>query len=50
MAGGADPDGIRRIVDAYARGDREAAVAACQRWLLPINCEIGSAVCWPRRR
>ena len=30
---------IRRIVDAYARGDREAAVAEYQRWLPLINFE-----------
>jgi 4-hydroxy-tetrahydrodipicolinate synthase/2-keto-3-deoxy-L-arabinonate dehydratase len=39
MTGGAYPDGIRRIVDAYARGDRETAVAEYQRWLPLINCE-----------
>ena len=39
MTGGAYPDGIRRIVDAYARGDRETAVAEYQRWLPLINFE-----------
>jgi len=39
MTGGAYPDGIRRIVDAYARGDREAALAQYQRWLPLINFE-----------
>ena len=39
MTGGGYPDGIRRIVDAYARGDREAAVAEYQRWLPLINYE-----------
>jgi 4-hydroxy-tetrahydrodipicolinate synthase/2-keto-3-deoxy-L-arabinonate dehydratase len=39
MTGGAYPDGIRRIVDAYARGDRETAVAEYQRWLPLISYE-----------
>jgi 4-hydroxy-tetrahydrodipicolinate synthase/2-keto-3-deoxy-L-arabinonate dehydratase len=39
MTGGAYPDGIRLIVDAYARGDRETAVAEYQRWLPLINHE-----------
>ncbi|HEX2012208.1 MAG TPA: dihydrodipicolinate synthase family protein [Roseateles sp.] len=39
MTGGAFPDGIRRIVDAYAAGDREAAVSAYARWLPLINYE-----------
>ncbi len=39
MTGGAYPDGIRTIVDAYARGDREAAVQAYGRWLPLINYE-----------
>ena len=39
MTGGAYPDGIRTIVDAYAAGDREAAVAAYGRWLPLINHE-----------
>ncbi len=39
MTGGAYPDGIRRIVDAHARGDREGAVAEYQRWLPLINFE-----------
>lgn len=39
MTGGAYPDGIRRIVDAYARGDRETAVVEYQRWLPLINYE-----------
>ncbi len=39
MTGGAYPDGIRKIVDAYARGDRETAVAEYQRWLPLINHE-----------
>lgn len=39
MTGGAYPDGIRSIVDAYARGDREAAVAAYGKWLPLINYE-----------
>lgn len=39
MTGGAYPDGIRTIVDAHARGDREAAVQAYGRWLPLINYE-----------
>ena len=39
MTGGAYPDGIRRIVDAYAAGHREEAVAEYTRWLPLINYE-----------
>jgi dihydrodipicolinate synthase/N-acetylneuraminate lyase len=39
MTGGGFPDGIRQIVDAYAAGHREAAVAAYARWLPLINFE-----------
>jgi dihydrodipicolinate synthase/N-acetylneuraminate lyase len=39
MTGGGFPDGIRTIVDAYAAGDRETAVAAYARWLPLINVE-----------
>src|SRR5206468_6868314 len=39
MTGGAYPDGIRSIVDAYAAGRREEAVAAYARWLPLINHE-----------
>lgn len=39
MTGGAYPDGIRRIVDAYAAGNREEAVAEYTRWLPLINYE-----------
>ena len=39
MTGGGFPDGIRTIVDAYAAGDREAALAAYGRWLPLINFE-----------
>jgi dihydrodipicolinate synthase/N-acetylneuraminate lyase len=39
MPGGGYPDGIRAIFDAYAAGDREAAVAAYARWLPLINAE-----------
>jgi dihydrodipicolinate synthase/N-acetylneuraminate lyase len=39
MTGGAYPDGIRAIVDAYAAGQREEAVAAYGRWLPLINYE-----------
>lgn len=39
MTGGAYPDGIRQIVDAYAAGRRDEAVAHYQRWLPLINFE-----------
>jgi dihydrodipicolinate synthase/N-acetylneuraminate lyase len=39
MTGGSYPDGIRSIVDAYAAGRREDAVAAYARWLPLINHE-----------
>ncbi len=39
MTGGAYPDGIRKIVDAYAAGRREEAVALYQQWLPLINYE-----------
>jgi len=39
MTGGGYPDGIRTIVDPYLAGDREAAVAAYNRWLPLINYE-----------
>lgn len=39
MTGGGYPDGIRTIVDAYAAGRREDAVAAYARWLPLINYE-----------
>jgi dihydrodipicolinate synthase/N-acetylneuraminate lyase len=39
MTGGGFPDGIRSIVDPYAAGDRETAVAAYARWLPLINFE-----------
>jgi dihydrodipicolinate synthase/N-acetylneuraminate lyase len=39
MTGGGYPDGIRRIVDAYAAGRREEAISEYQRWLPLINCE-----------
>ena len=39
MTGGAYPDGIRSIVDAYAAGRREEAVAAFEHWLPLINYE-----------
>lgn len=39
MTGGGFPDGIRTIVDAYFRGDREAAVTAYAKWLPLINYE-----------
>jgi len=39
MTGGAYPDGIRTIVDAFAAGRREEAVEAYGRWLPLINHE-----------
>jgi 2-keto-3-deoxy-L-arabinonate dehydratase len=39
MCGGAYPDGIRKIVEAYASGQREAAADHYQRWLPLINFE-----------
>lgn len=39
MTGGAYPDGIRLIVDAYAMGQREQAAAVYQQWLPLINYE-----------
>jgi len=39
MTGGGYPDGIRRIVDAYATGRRDDAISEYQRWLPLINCE-----------
>jgi 2-keto-3-deoxy-L-arabinonate dehydratase len=39
MTGGGYPDGIRRIVDAYAAGKRDEAIAEYQRWLPLINYE-----------
>jgi dihydrodipicolinate synthase/N-acetylneuraminate lyase len=39
MTGGGFPDGIRKIVDAYAAGRREEAVLAYQQWLPLINFE-----------
>ncbi len=39
MTGGGYPDGIRRIVDAYAAGRRDEAIAEYTRWLPLINCE-----------
>ncbi len=39
MTGGAYPDGIRQIMDAYAAGRREEAVQAYGRWLPLINFE-----------
>ena len=39
MTGGAYPDGIRLIFDAFHRGDREEAVVQYGRWLPLINYE-----------
>ena len=39
MTGGAYPDGIRRIMDAYAAGKREDAVDHYMHWLPLINYE-----------
>lgn len=48
MTGGGYPDGIRQITDPYFAGDREAAMAAYERWLPLINFEnrqCGLAAC-----
>lgn len=48
MTGGAYADGIRKIVDPYFAGDREAAAKAYERWLPLINYEnrqCGLAAC-----
>jgi dihydrodipicolinate synthase/N-acetylneuraminate lyase len=39
MPSGAYPDALRRIVDDYAAGRRDAAVAGYERWLPLINYE-----------
>ncbi|MFK8254161.1 dihydrodipicolinate synthase family protein, partial [Ancylobacter terrae] len=39
MTGGGFPDGIRQIIDPYVAGNREAALAAYERWLPLINYE-----------
>ncbi len=39
MTGGAYPDGIRQIMDAWAAGRRDEAADAYQRWLPLINYE-----------
>lgn len=39
MTGGAYPDGIRTIIDAYMEGRRDDAVAAYAKWLPLINYE-----------
>ncbi len=39
MTGGAYPDGIRKVVDAYAAGRRDEAAAHYQQWLPLINFE-----------
>ena len=39
MTGGGYPDGIRRIIDAYAAGRRDDAISEYTRWLPLINCE-----------
>lgn len=39
MTGGAYPDGIRPILEAHARGERELAFALYQAWLPLINYE-----------
>ena len=48
MTGGGYPDGIRKIVDAYASGDTEKAADLYMRWLPLINYEnrqCGLAAC-----
>ncbi len=39
MTGGGFPDGIRQVVDAHVRGDREGSYQAYSKWLPPINYE-----------
>jgi 2-keto-3-deoxy-L-arabinonate dehydratase len=39
MTGGAYPDGIRQVMDPYAAGQRDQAMAAYARWLPLINYE-----------
>ncbi|CAN5918065.1 hypothetical protein BH11PSE13_BH11PSE13_04180 [soil metagenome] len=39
MTGGGYPDGIRPIIEAHRRGDRERAFALYQKWLPLINYE-----------
>ncbi len=39
MTGGAYPDGIRRIMDAWGQGRRDEAIAEYTRWLPLINYE-----------
>jgi 4-hydroxy-tetrahydrodipicolinate synthase len=39
MTGGGYPDGIRKIIDPYFAGDREAALVAYEKWLPLINYE-----------
>ena len=39
MTGGGYPDGIRQIMDPYAAGNREEAIAQYTRWLPLINYE-----------
>ena len=39
MTGGAFPDGIRQVMDAYAAGRRDEAIDAYGRWLPLINYE-----------
>src|SRR5471032_809632 len=48
MTGGGYPDGIRKIVDAYAAGDTEKAAVLYEQWLPLINYEnrqCGLAAC-----
>jgi 2-keto-3-deoxy-L-arabinonate dehydratase len=48
MTGGGYPDGIRKIVDAYASGDTDQAAELYQQWLPLINYEnrqCGLAAC-----
>jgi 2-keto-3-deoxy-L-arabinonate dehydratase len=48
MTGGGYPDGIRKIVDAYASGDTEKAAVLYEQWLPLINYEnrqCGLAAC-----
>jgi 4-hydroxy-tetrahydrodipicolinate synthase len=48
MTGGGYPDGIRKIVDAYAAGNTDEAAELYQQWLPLINYEnrqCGLAAC-----
>ncbi len=50
MPSAAYPDALRRIVDDFAAGRRDAAMAGYARWLPLINYENRNAGCSPARR